>query len=128
LQIEASQNEIKSKYEDGYKEYLELLHGGVPKEEALEIRQLESFASSVKQLDLKSDNDDAIQARKDLLTLNYRLTTKWPDEKIQKYVDKIYNEGSDIDEIDEALGNVESYISEEKQNALNLAKEMLIRM
>lgn len=122
-QTKAISDELKASYDQGYQEYLDLINGGVSKEDALEIRQLEDFNSAIKNIDLKADNQDSIQARKDLLTLNYRITTKWSDDKIQKYVDKLYDEGSDLDEIEEAIKNVDGYVASEKQLALEQAKQ-----
>jgi len=121
-QIQESDAQLKESYDKEYQDYLSLVQGGVPKQEAAGILGVENFVNSVKQIDLKDESDGSVQARKDLLTLNYRLTTKWSDDKIQKYVDKAYDEGSDLEEVDEALTNVEQYVANEKSAQIESAK------
>lgn len=122
IQAEATSNEIKSGYDSSYQEYLNLTSKGVSKGEASGIQQLESFEKSLSDINLSGESDAEVQSRKDLLVLNYRLTTKWTEDKIQKYVEKMYDEGSDLDEVDEAKSNLSSYIAEEKENAIASAK------
>jgi len=122
-QIDESNLQLKESYDKEYQDYLEMVQGGVPKQEAAGILGVENFLNAVKQVDLKAESDDAVQARKDLLTLNYRLTTKWTDDKIQKYVDKMYDEGSDLEEVEDALANVSSYVTKEKTAQVEQAKQ-----
>jgi len=123
-QASAINEEIKSTYDEGYKEYLNMIQGGATKEEAVGINQLDNYQKSIKDLDLKSD--DNIDARKNLLTLHYRLTTKWSEDKIQKYIEKSVDEGSDLDEVDEALTNLNAYVTEEKQSIKQRAEQAKI--
>lgn len=116
--------QIKSTYDEGYKEYLTMVQGGVPKEEAAGIQQLESFSQSIKNIDLKSESEDSVAARKDLLTISLKLSTTFSDDKIKKMVDKMYDDGSDIDEVDEALSTLEANISKEKDRAISEAKKI----
>lgn len=122
-QTEAINNEIKSTYDSEYQEYLNLRQYGASKEEATELTQLENYINSTKDVDLKAEDENIVNTRKDLLTLNYRLTTKWSEDKIKKYVDKIYDEGGDIDEIDEAVSNIQNYVTSEKENIKTQAEE-----
>jgi len=122
-QIDESNIQLKESYDKEYQDYLEMVQGGVPKQEAAGLIGVENFLTAVKQVDLKGEADEAVQARKDLLTLNYRLTTKWTDDKIQKYVDKMYDEGSDLEEVDDALANVGSYVANEKSAQIEHAKQ-----
>jgi uncharacterized FlaG/YvyC family protein len=125
-QTESINEDIKKNYDSAYQEYLTMVQGGVPKEEALGIQQLESFSNSLKDIDLKGEDEQSVSARKDLLTLHYRLSTKFSDEKIQKIVEKAYDEGTDLDEVDEALTGLNNYVTEEKQNAINAAEQAKI--
>ena len=122
-QVRQSEEQIKATYDEAYRDYLSMLQGGVSKEEALGIQQVEQFKNAISGLDLKSDDDNATQARKDLLTFHYRLTTKWNDDKIEKYVNKLYDEGSDLAEVDDAYSNLENYVKEEKQAAIDKAAQ-----
>jgi len=121
---ETLKEEIKTGYDNGYNEYIQLLNGGMPKEEAVGLIQIEKFYNSIENVDLTSEDDYSVAARKDALMLNYRLTTKWSEDKINTYVNKLYDNGEDIEELKEALPNIKEYISSEKQNAKNRAIEL----
>lgn len=120
-QAKATTAEIKSAYDAEYQDYLSMLQGGVPKEEATQIQQLKNFSKSINDVDLKGEEDEAVQARKNLLTLDYRLNTKFSEEKIQKLVNKAYDEGSDLEDVDEAKERVDAYINDEEKNAIDAA-------
>lgn len=121
-QAKSTADELKAAYDSEYQDYLSMRDGGVSKEEATGIQQLEGFANSINEIDLKGEDEASVQARKDVLTLDYRLNTKFSEERIQKLVAKAYDEGSDLEDIDEAKGRVDEYISSQKQSALDNAK------
>jgi len=125
-QLEVNKKELQTNDDSQYQEYLTMVSGGVSKQEATGIVQLENFAKSFKGMDLKGEDDNAVQARKDILTLNYRLNTKFSDDKITKLVNKSYEDGSDVDEVDEASQNILEYIAETKQNNIKQAQDQKI--
>lgn len=115
-QTESINEEVKSAYDSEYQEYLNLRQFGASKEEATELTQIENYVGSLKDTDIKGEDEGIAETRKNLLTLNYRLTTKWSEDKIKKHVDRLYDAGEDIEEVDEAVENINSYVSSEKEN------------
>ena len=122
-QAKATSEELKNSYDSNYQDYLALLQGGVSKQEATGLQQLESFQKSLEGVDLKTEDDTSVAARKDLLTVNYRLNTNFSEEKIQKMVQKSYDEGTDLEEIEEATSGLKDYISKERTNVVEAGKQ-----
>jgi hypothetical protein len=121
-QAKATTKEIKASYDSEYQEYLDMRKGGVSQEDSTHIQKLEGFANSVKDIDLKGEDENSVQARKDILVLDLRLTTSFSEERIQRDVNKAYDEGTDLEDIDEAKGRVDSYIVKEKQRIIDDAQ------
>lgn len=122
LQAEKNAEELRNSYDSGYQEYLGLIQGGVPKEEASEILQVENFNKAIKEINLTGETSEEVEARKQVLTFNYRINTKFSDEKIQSLVDRAYDEGSDIEEVEEAVQNIGAYSDQLKADAKTKAE------
>ncbi|MCK9575586.1 MAG: hypothetical protein M0R51_06475 [Clostridia bacterium] len=113
-QTEIINNELKQNYDKGYQEYLELMSVGADKQEITSLQKIENFRNSLNNIDVKGEEEASVEARKDLLRFHYKLLTKFSDEKIEKNIQKMYDDGSDIEEVEAALATLDEYIPSEK--------------
>lgn len=122
-QIEASAEQIRSSYDQSYQDYLTLVNGGASQEAAVDLVGMENYVGQIKDLDLTKDDEDAVQNRKNLLTLAYQIETTWSADKISKQVDRMFDDGSDLEEIENAIKVVEGYVGDQKKAAVDKAKQ-----
>ena len=122
-QTEIINNELKQNYDKGYQEYLELTSGGANKQEVTSLQKIENFRKSLSDIDIKGEDEASVNARKDLLRFHYKLLTKFSDEKIEKNIQKMYDDGSDIEEVEAALATIDEYIPSEKNRIKKEAED-----
>lgn len=122
-QTEIINNELKQNYDKGYQEYLELTSVGADKQEITSLQKIENFRNSLNNIDVKGEEDASVEARKDLLRFHYKLLTKFSDEKIEKNIQKMYDDGSDIEEVEAALATLDEYIPSEKNRIKKEAED-----
>lgn len=122
-QTEIINNELKQNYDKGYQEYLELTSGGANKQEVTSLQKIENFRKNLSDIDIKGEDEASVNARKDLLRFHYKLLTKFSDEKIEKNIQKMYDDGSDIEEVEAALATIDEYIPSEKNRIKKEAED-----
>lgn len=122
-QTEIINNELKQNYDKGYREYLELTSVGADKQEITSLQKIENFRNSLNNIDVKGEEESSVEARKDLLRFHYKLLTKFSDEKIEKNIQKMYDDGSDIEEVEAALATLDEYIPSEKNRIKKEAED-----
>lgn len=122
-QTEIINNELKQNYDKGYQEYLELTSVGADKQEITSLQKIENFRNSLNNIDVKGEEEASVEARKDLLRFHYKLLTKFSDEKIEKNIQKMYDDGSDIEEVEAALATLDEYIPSEKNRIKKEAED-----
>lgn len=122
-QTEIINNELKQNYDKGYQEYLELTSVGADKQEITSLQKIENFRNSLNNIDVKGEEESSVEARRDLLRFHYKLLTKFSDEKIEKNIQKMYDDGSDIEEVEAALATLDEYIPSEKNRIKKEAED-----
>lgn len=121
-QTEDIAKQIEEKNDQDFQDYKTLVNGGASQEQAVNIVGIEQYVNQLEEIDLTQDDKQTIENRKDLLLMAYRIDTKWTDEKIMKHINKMYDEGSDLEEIDMAKTTINNFVKIEKDNATKKAK------
>ena len=88
---------------DNQKQYLELLRDGIPAEDALNhLRTIEEFNSIT---DDEIENEESADLRRNIINMSF-INKGIDAKKAAKLVDKIFNDGEDIQEAKDALNEL----------------------
>jgi hypothetical protein len=119
-EISNTSDTIKKDYDDNYQEYLSLVEDGVDKNMAGDLVKSKEVFSAI--TDEQISDEENSQLRRDILTENYKLTTKFTDARIKKLIDRSFELGEDVEETQEALTGIKESIDEkiesEKKDAV----------
>lgn len=100
----------KADMEEGYKQYLNLVEGGIDSETALNLTVLGERLGQIEISELdKEENSDL---RKDILKNYFQMTTQFDDNKIEKLVQRSFDLGDDIEESKEYLEGMKKIVSD----------------
>ena len=123
-EISNTSDTIKKDYDDNYQEYLSLVEDGVDKNMAGDLIKSKDVFDKITD-DQVSDEENS-QLRRDIMTENYKLTTKFNDARIKKLIDRSFELGEDVEETKEALAGIKESIDEkietEKTDAIAYRK------
>lgn len=118
-EISNTSDTIKKDYDDNYQEYLSLVEDGVDKNMAGDLVKSKDVFSAITE-DQISDEENS-QLRRDILTENYKLTTKFSDVRIKKLIDRSFELGEDVEETKEALTGIKESIDEKIESEKDAA-------
>lgn len=121
-EIELNSGQVKSNYDQYSKEYMELRESGYTPEEAgkmiIDLENLDNLDEEA----LEDENNDSI--RRQLLKENYKATTRFSEDKIDRLIKRSFDLGDDVEDAKEALESLKETRKEAiKISKLNKAKQ-----
>lgn len=116
-EIKNAKESLSQDLDDYTKEYTQLREMGYSQEDASNI------IGSIEEVDnLKEDQleaEDAEDLRRQVMTQQYKVTTRFTDEKIKKLVQRSFDMGDDIEDSKEALKSLKDVSREQLEDIKN---------
>ena len=125
-EVETRLNEVKQMYAQDRAEileYIELKDAGLDADTAKRLASSKAAFEGITDDQLEDDE----KLTKQVLVQNYKNTTKWSNEKIEKHVEKLITNGEAFDEAKEVLPDIKKFneeqIKAEKQARVEADKQ-----
>jgi len=119
-EVEKIRNELLDTYDEDVKLYLDMVDSGVDPNLAKDAASAKKYFDSIDVSEI--GDEDKEELRKEILKQKYRITTNFDDKKINKLVERAVSLGEDVEEAEEAIGELKKFyndrIVEEKKQAL----------
>lgn len=120
-EVNVNVTQAKKEFDEGYQEYLRMLEGGVPQEQANSLVELKKYFGGIKPEELESDDNEEL--RKSVITQYYQLTTQMSDEKIKKLIDRSIDLGDDVEESKDFLNTLNTLVKNKIEESEQSAQE-----